>query len=83
MLVSQNAILDSADALNHPAFAICPDDICWWEPYGRLWVVNHGARLQLAAAMSAAKARQALTQSEQDGLLGSLFNAEQIALVDK
>jgi hypothetical protein len=28
------------------------------------------------------KQKQALTQSEQDGLLGSLFNAEQIALVD-
>jgi hypothetical protein len=31
----------------------------------------------------AARQKQALTQSEQDGLLGSLFNAEQIALVDK
>ena len=38
---------------------------------------------QLAAAMSVAKAKQALTQTEQDGFLGSVFNAEQIELVDK
>jgi hypothetical protein len=34
---------------------------------------------QLAAAVSAAKAKQALTQTEQDGFLGSVFNAEQIS----
>jgi hypothetical protein len=38
---------------------------------------------QLAAAVSATKAKQALTQTEQDGFLGSVFNAEQIELVDK
>jgi hypothetical protein len=40
------------------------------------------AKAQLTAAVSAAKARQASTQTEQDGSLGSVFNAEQIG-VDK
>jgi len=35
---------------------------------------------QLAAAVRAAKAKQALAR---DGFLGSVFNAEQIGLVDK
>jgi hypothetical protein len=38
---------------------------------------------QLAAAVSAAKAKQALPQTEQDGVLGSVFNAEQIELLDR
>ena len=38
---------------------------------------------QLAAAVSAAQAKQALTEARQDGFLGSVFNAEQIELVDK
>ena len=41
------------------------------------------AEAQLTAAVSAAKARQALTQTEQDGFPGSVFNAEQIELLDK
>ena len=37
---------------------------------------------QLAAALSAAKAKQA-AQTEQDGVLSSIFNAAQIEMVDK
>jgi len=47
------------------------------------WEIMHPSEAQLAAAVSAAKAKQALTQTEQDGFLGSVFNAEQIELVDK
>jgi hypothetical protein len=43
----------------------------------------HPTEAQPAAAVSAAKAKRALTQTEQDGFLGSIFNAEQIELLDK